>query len=86
MGKAANDAANGRNFEHTRFEEHWYPLETVVGGDWAYERGTFTVDATPKAGGETRKMRGNYLRIYRRQADGHWKMIRDMFNSDQPQG
>jgi ketosteroid isomerase-like protein len=80
VGKAANDAANGKAFELNNFEEHWYPLETVVSGDIAYERGTYTVDAAPKAGGDKRHVAGSFLRIYRRQPDGGWKMIRDMFN------
>jgi ketosteroid isomerase-like protein len=86
IGKEANDAANGRVFEQFDIDETWTPVETVVAGDWAYQRGTFTVAATPKAGGETRNTSGNFLRIYRRQPDGSWRMIRDMFNSDQPPG
>jgi ketosteroid isomerase-like protein len=84
VGKAANDAANGRIFEQFTIDETWTPVETVVAGDWAYQRGTFTVAATPKAGGTTRNTRGNFLRIYRRQPDNSWRMIRDMFNSDGP--
>lgn len=84
VGKAANDLANGRVFEQFSIAETWTPVETVVTGDWAYQRGTFTVAATPKAGGAARNTSGNFLRIYRRQADGQWRMIRDMFNSDQP--
>jgi ketosteroid isomerase-like protein len=86
VGKAANDAGNGRAFEQNKFDEKWFPLETVVAGDWAYERGTFSTEVMPKSGAAGRKVTGNYLRIYRRQSDGHWKMIRDMFNSDQPAG
>jgi ketosteroid isomerase-like protein len=67
-----------------KIEEHWTPLETVISGDLAYQRGTFTVAATPKAGGNARHTQGTFLRIYRRQADGSWRMTRDMFNSDQP--
>jgi ketosteroid isomerase-like protein len=82
VGKAANDEANGRAFEQFDFDETWTPQETVVSGDWAHQRGTFTVVATPKAGGERREISGNFLRIYQRQANGEWRMIRDMFNSD----
>jgi len=84
VGKEANDAANGRAFQMFEIDEHWSPLETVISGDLAYQRGTFTVAATPKAGGETRNTSGNFLRIYRRQPDGSWRMVRDMFNSDKP--
>ena len=84
VGKAANDAANGRVFKQFDIDETWTPVETVVAGDWAYQRGTFTVAATPKAGGTTTRTSGNFLRIYRRQPDGAWRMIRDMFNSEQP--
>ena len=84
VGKAANDAANARVFTQFDIDETWTPVETVVTGDWAYQRGTFTVAATPKAGGTTTQTAGHFLRIYRRQPDGAWRMIRDMFNSEQP--
>ena len=83
-GKAANDAANARVFTQFDIVETWTPVETVVAGDWAYQRGTFTVAATPRAGGTTTRTSGNFLRIYRRLPDVGWRMIRDMFNSDQP--
>ena len=84
VGKAANDEANARVAKMFKIDEHWTPLETVISGDLAYQRGTFTVAATPKAGGETRNTSGNFLRIYRRQSDGSWRMVRDMFNGDKP--
>ena len=83
VGKAANDAANARVFKQFDIVETWTPVETVVAGDWAYQRGTFTVAATPRTGGDTTRTSGNFLRIYRRQPDGAWRMIRDMFNSEQ---
>ena len=55
IGKAANDAANGRAFQQVKIDETWTPVETVVSGDLAYQRGTYTVAATPKAGGNTTK-------------------------------
>jgi ketosteroid isomerase-like protein len=86
VGKAANDAVNGAAFERFDFDESWTPAETVVAGDWAYQRGTFTTAATPKAGGEKRVVSGAYLRIYERQPGGEWRMTRDMFNSDGRKG
>ena len=81
IGKAANDAANGRAFQSVKIDETWTPVETVVSGDMAYQRGTYTVAATPKAGGNTTKTSGHFLRIYQRQANGEWRMTHDTFNS-----
>jgi ketosteroid isomerase-like protein len=86
VGKEANDAANARVAQMFRIEETWSPVETFISGDLAYQRGTFTVAATPKAGGTTRNTSGTFLRIYKRQRNGEWRMVRDMFNSDQPAG
>ena len=83
VGKAANDEANGRAYQQFKIDEKWTPVETVVDGNLAYQRGTFSVTATPKAGGTARSVKGNFLRIYRRQSGG-WQMTRDMFNSDEP--
>jgi ketosteroid isomerase-like protein len=84
VGKKANDEANGRAFTMFEIDETWTPQETVIDGNLAYQRGTFTVEATPKAGGNKSRTTGTFLRIYRRQPDGSWRMTRDMFNSDQP--
>ena len=86
VGKAANDAANGSVFERFDIDETWTPSETALGGDWAWQRGSFSVTATPKAGGDATTTTGNFLRIYARQPDGSWRMTIDMFNSDTPPG
>ena len=86
VGKKANDAANQRAFEQFRFSEQWVPLDTVIDGDLAYQRGTFTTAATPKQGGQGRASAGKFLRIYRRLPDHSWTMVIDMFNSDPPEG
>ena len=83
VGKAANDEINGSAFERFDFDETWTPVETFVSGDWAHQRGTFTTSARPKSGeGAARTISGSFMRIYQRQPDGQWRMIRDMFNSD----
>jgi ketosteroid isomerase-like protein len=84
VGKAANIAANGKAYQQFNIAETWTPVETVIDGALAYQRGSFTVAATPKAGGTARPVGGTFLRIYRRQPDGSWIMTRDMFNTETP--
>jgi ketosteroid isomerase-like protein len=84
VGKSANDAMNGGAFERCDFSETWTPVETVIDGDLAFQRGTFTTIATPKSEGDRLAVSGSFLRIYQRQANGDWRMTRDMFNSSTP--
>ena len=51
--------------------------------DLAYDRGTYSMTVTPP-GAAPIEDRGKYLTIYRKQADGSWKIARVMFNSDLP--
>ena len=85
VGKSANDAMNGGAFERYDFSETWTPVETVIDGDLAFQRGTFTTIATPKRDGDRIEVKGSFLRIYQRQSNGEWRMTRDMFNSATPQ-
>ncbi len=80
VGKQALVDAMTGAFERFNFDESWAPEETVVSGDLAYQRGTYIVNATPKTGGELSRTTGNFLRIYRRQENGSWFMVRDMLN------
>lgn len=81
-GKAALVGAMTRAFESTEIDEIWTPVETVIDGDLAYQRGTYVVRARPKgSAAEMRATTGSFLRIYRRQPDGEWRMTRDMFNT-----
>ena len=84
VGKAANDALNGRAFERYEFSETWQPVETVIDGDLAFQRGTFTTIGTPRGAGNRLEVSGSFMRVYQRQANGEWRMTRDMFNSSTP--
>jgi ketosteroid isomerase-like protein len=53
-------------------------------GNWAFERGTYTITLTPKASGEPLQDIGKYLTIYQRQPGGAWGMARDIWNSNNP--
>ncbi len=62
-------------------------LEDVkVYGDLGLIRCNYTLDVTPKAGGETiHAMRdGKALTLYERQSDGSWKIAYDCINSNVP--
>jgi uncharacterized protein (TIGR02246 family) len=63
-----------------------YPEEAQVDGDMGLARGTYSISATPKAGGETIDIMtdGKYLTICKRQADGSWKISHDCYNSNIP--
>jgi uncharacterized protein (TIGR02246 family) len=60
--------------------------ETQVDGDLGYNWCTYTLSITPKAGGETiiAEPDGKALGIYKRQADGSWKLSHDCYNSSVP--
>lgn len=60
------------------------PLETQVAGDWGFDRGTALLTITPKGKGKPMKESSNYLVIVKRQADGSWKVARDIDNSNTP--
>jgi ketosteroid isomerase-like protein len=53
-----------------------YEIEVAGSGDLAYGFGTFSL-ARPAPD------RGKFVEVYRRQADGSWKCIADMFSSDE---
>ena len=52
-----------------------------VSGDIAVETGTFSMTLTPK-GGKAVEEKGKYITVWKRQADGTWKIARDISNSD----
>jgi ketosteroid isomerase-like protein len=55
--------------------------ETVVEGDLAYHRFVYGWKVTPKAGGDTAVGHGKGMHILRRQADGAWKIAREIWNA-----
>jgi ketosteroid isomerase-like protein len=58
-------------------------VEVAKAGDLAYVSGTYEETMTD-ASGKPGKDRGKYLEIFRKQTDGTWKCIRDIWNSDLP--
>lgn len=60
--------------------------DAKVYGDFGLTRCNYTLDMTPKAGGEIiHAVRdGKALTLYERQSDGSWKIVYDCFNSNVP--
>lgn len=60
-------------------------VEIMGYGDLAYLRGTYTMRFTiPGVPIPPIDEQGKFLQIYRKQADGSWKMTREIYNSDLP--
>ena len=64
---------------------HATTTDVMVGGDLAVETGTFEWTLQPKAAkAKAMTDKGKYLTVWKRQADGSWKIVRDINNSDLP--
>lgn len=58
--------------------------KTEVAGDLAFDRGTFKLSLTPKAGGPALADSGRFVAVLRRQSDGSWKISELIGNSATP--
>ena len=54
---------------------------TLTADGWAFEWGTFAASFVQSPRDEERRIRGNLLRIFKKQADGRWKVARAMWNT-----
>jgi uncharacterized protein (TIGR02246 family) len=58
--------------------------EVRVAGEWAFERGSYRIRVSPRAGGGSFPDTGKYITIYESQPGGGWLTARDIWNSDHP--
>ena len=58
--------------------------EVLLDGDLAIARGMYTVMLEPRDGSDPILVDGKYTTTFQRQADGSWKIYRDIFNSNTP--
>lgn len=58
--------------------------EVMVGNGWAVELGTFEWALQPTAGGPAVIDRGNYMQVWKEQADKTWRFAREVYNSSVP--
>lgn len=69
----------GATFSNTKFTTE----DVMLAGDIAVETGSNEMTITPK-GGKAMVDKGKYLTVWKRQADGSWKIVRDVSNSNLP--
>ena len=58
-------------------------VEVAKSGDLAYVSGTYE-EAMTDASGKSVKDHGKYVEVWKKQADGTWKVVADIWNSDLP--
>ena len=58
--------------------------EASKGGDIVYTVGTYAITMSDPKDKKPVTDKGKYLTVYKKQADGSWKAVADMFNSDLP--
>jgi ketosteroid isomerase-like protein len=80
FGRAALRTFLEQAFVSVRIEETAEAEEQVIAGEWAFERLAISESVVPRTGGETVHREGKALDVYRRQADGSWKVARSILN------
>ena len=80
MVVATMGAALAKYFVSQAYE----PTETIVAGDWAFQRGIERIRVVPKEGGPAQEHTQRAMIILRRGADGRWRYARGMTNGLPP--
>lgn len=83
IGKDAIRVWNQAMFKQFRIQSYSsVDDEVVVTGDWAFRRARVDWTVAATAGGEPARDSGKYIIIYKREADGSWRVARDIWNSN----
>ena len=83
VGKDAIAKLIAEDFAHDNIEWQANKVGVSRSGDLGYTSGT-TGMTFKDASGKTVVYKGKYLTVWKKQADGSWKVLYDMFNSDEP--
>lgn len=83
VGREAIEADLG-GFLAEHETQHETDIEDIlVEGDLAIERAAYTDQITPE-GGETFTERGKHIVVYRRGEDGAWRVLWEIWNTNEP--
>jgi len=86
IGKTAiREASEAMGLGSASVSVKWQPtkIEVARSGDIGYAIGTFEGSAVDAAGNPV-PVKGKYVEIWKKQADGRWKVAADMFSPDSP--
>ncbi len=84
-GKGAIREILSQLYDRPDFSVTWRPgqVEVARSGDIGFVLGTYETTMNDPEG-NPRTDKGKYIEIWKKQADGSWKVAADMFNSDLP--
>ena len=74
VSKAIRDDLADPNFTMSLSHEK---TEVAASGDLAYRRGSYKISATNPQTKKVEDIDGTYLTVFRKQADGSWKVVED---------
>ncbi len=77
-------AAMGAALAKNSVRQSYEPVETVVAGDWAFQRGIERIQVVPKNGGPPHEHVQRALLVLHRGGDGRWRYARGMTNGFPP--
>jgi ketosteroid isomerase-like protein len=83
VGKDAIAKLIAEDFAHDNIEWHANKVGVSRSADLGYTSGA-TGMTFKDASGKTVVYKGKYLTVWKKQTDGSWKVLYDMFNSDMP--
>jgi uncharacterized protein (TIGR02246 family) len=83
-GRAEIEKANAQTFAMLKVTALKLSTEDLqASGDLAVETGTYDQTLQPKGGKPIHDV-GKYVVVWKKQADGSWKLFREIYNSDLP--
>jgi len=84
VGQDELRSRNAAALENADFVASITNLDVDSDGDLAYASGVYTMEITPADGSQPWTLDAKYLSVFKRQANGEWKLIRDAFSSNVP--
>jgi len=81
VGRAAAKKVWAGYFSDPSFKISWKTTHAAVNGDLGYTTGTYE-DSFKGPDGKTVDEKGKYVCVWKKQKDGTWKAIHDMWNND----
>jgi ketosteroid isomerase-like protein len=57
-------------------------VEVAKSGDIGYSQGSYTATTTDRKTKKVLTEKGKYVTVYKKQADGKWKAVADIWNQD----